>query len=579
MPLERSLSPSVVLFCVLLVLTPMTVALQTVDPGAGSTDPVESPQDTPPRPADPTGPRIVAHWKGGAIEQEKLDSWLRFQKSEPPTETQALFGEVEALLLVETLAQATLARSVAPESDLAFALEQAEESVLMAALRRHLARDIVVSQKRIEEQIRRQPELSHRPRKIRLRNLFKAFPPGIDEAGREALRQEVRVLLAELRNGADFAEMAKRESDSQTRFKGGLMGNVEPEKLHPEIAEIVTRLTPGQISHPIETEDGLTLLFCEAIYEEVKRTPEEVRQMVINHFTRHDEKMRWQTVQAELLAAAAPRFDFSAVAHAEASDAAVVARVDDRVLTLGQLRQLAVVRPGRRDVASLDAARLQSLAEGWVVKGSAAHRARELGLDDNPTLREQLSWQRLQLLAGNELDRRTLEAFVPLGEGEIRAYFEQNGKVFQHPPQYDVAMLRMEMPGGEERERYALAQELWRGLAQGQREFAATARQYSQHPSAAEGGALGWLSHRQLAQFGSRPMQVLTALAPEGGLGELVQHEGQLFVFELRGYRPAKTMTWEEAAGAAEQRLGNERLATLRARIEAELIATLEVRP
>lgn len=524
-------------------------------------------------------PAIVARWKGGTVDQAKLDSWLRFLGPKRPGETRGPLPEIESLLLVETLARATLERGGDREPALRFALEQLEDKALAAALRKHRAKSIVVSEERIEAQIRRQPALARKPHKIRLRNILVAFPPEADDAEREVVRKRVEVLRAWLEEGADFAELAKRESDSQTRFKGGLMGNVEPEKLRSDIAAVVEELGPGQVSPPIETEDGVTLLFCEDIIEEVRRSPEEVRQMVINHFTRIEEKAGWQAFQDELLAKADARWHLDRVDAPERGDETVVAGFADQELTLAELRFLVAGLPGRPDVSGLDPARLRGLAEGWVVQKAATRRARVLGLADDPELDERLHWQRLRRLAGAELDRRILEDFAPPEEAEIRAYFEEHHGDFQHPPHYDVAVIVIPLVEGEERRHYALAQELWRDLAAGGRDFAGTAREHSQHPSAAKGGAMGWLSKRALAQFGSRPMQVLTALVPGGGLSELVQHQGQLFLFELRGFRPAENKTWEEAAGDAEKRLAGERIEGLRARIEAQLIAALDVRP
>lgn len=60
------------------------------------------------------------------------------------------------------------------------------------------------------------------------------------------------------RGGADFAALAKKYSlDSRTKSQGGLLGEVHRGELEPELAETLFAMKPGQVSEPIESEDGI----------------------------------------------------------------------------------------------------------------------------------------------------------------------------------------------------------------------------------------------------------------------------------------------------------------------------------
>jgi hypothetical protein len=85
------------------------------------------------------------------------------------------------------------------------------------------------------------------------------------------------------------------------------------------------------------------------------------------------------------------------------------------------------------------------------------------------------------------------------------------------------------------------------------------------------------VSRRQVAGFGRVVLETVDALAP-GELSELVQDAGSLYLLRLGGRQEARPLTWEEAAESAEQKLGEERVAEIRERIEAGLRAALEVR-
>lgn len=58
--------------------------------------------------------------------------------------------------------------------------------------------------------------------------------------------------------GADFAALAKKYSlDTRTKSQGGLLGEVHRGELVPELADTLFAMKPGEVSAPIESEDGI----------------------------------------------------------------------------------------------------------------------------------------------------------------------------------------------------------------------------------------------------------------------------------------------------------------------------------
>ena len=78
-------------------------------------------------------------------------------------------------------------------------------------------------------------------------------PPSGDEAMRKA-----NVIAQRLRAGASFETVARAESDDpESGQRGGSLGPLRAEMLPPEVAEVVTKLKPGQISDPVKTQFGI----------------------------------------------------------------------------------------------------------------------------------------------------------------------------------------------------------------------------------------------------------------------------------------------------------------------------------
>jgi tetratricopeptide (TPR) repeat protein len=67
-------------------------------------------------------------------------------------------------------------------------------------------------------------------------------------------------ILAQLKNGADFATLAKEKSTDATSADGGMLGQVDPATLRPELREAVQGLRPGELSPIIKLPSGYAIV-------------------------------------------------------------------------------------------------------------------------------------------------------------------------------------------------------------------------------------------------------------------------------------------------------------------------------
>jgi len=84
---------------------------------------------------------------------------------------------------------------------------------------------------------------------------------------KEKIQRKVDAILKESRSGADFAELARKYSDDErTKENGGYLGQfttIELELLSKPIKQAVAQLEAGQITEPIEAQDGFYILKLE----------------------------------------------------------------------------------------------------------------------------------------------------------------------------------------------------------------------------------------------------------------------------------------------------------------------------
>jgi len=78
-----------------------------------------------------------------------------------------------------------------------------------------------------------------------------------DDIDEQALAAE---LIQQLKDGADFAELAKEHSVGPSAPNGGDIGWFSRDRVVPEFGDAVAELEPGEISEPVQTQYGLHII-------------------------------------------------------------------------------------------------------------------------------------------------------------------------------------------------------------------------------------------------------------------------------------------------------------------------------
>ncbi len=99
--------------------------------------------------------------------------------------------------------------------------------------------------------------------KVKARHILLKVPAEGDDAEEAAVRERVRSILAEIRAGASFKEMAVQHSEDATAEDGGDLGWFEQGSMVPSFEEAAFSLEKGQISEPVRTPFGWHLIQLE----------------------------------------------------------------------------------------------------------------------------------------------------------------------------------------------------------------------------------------------------------------------------------------------------------------------------
>jgi|GEM_PF-2479421 len=511
-----------------------------------------------PADADPLDPadlsRPVATWDGGALTAGDLRDWLvRAHGTDVDLGEAQVEAAVRDLVFRRRLAAEAEARNLDRVGRGRWHLEAVRQSLLVPRLRQQIASRSTVSDREVEDLYRRHPDAFRKPRKLKLRNIFLRLAP--EDGGRASLErlEEVRRQVAA---GADFAQLARQTSESQTAPRGGSLGWVDPIELPPEVAAAVADLAPGELSRPVRHGSGVSLFLCEEVREPVVPTPDEVRTELRRRLEGQRDEQAWDAFREELLAEYPVR----------------VARTDDGVtlklpgarLGPAEIDALLASRGARRRSRPAPEAEDEILHD-WAFGVLAAREAVARGLAGREVEAE-LGWRRLDILARLELARRLTVHGAEPADGELEAYLARHRARFREPASLHLAGIHLgvpdDQPAEEARAMIERGTTLARQLAAAEVELATAARRHSIHPSAARGGDLGWKSRRQIALLGPTAKGAIERLEP-GGVTGLLHLDTGLWLYTLLDERPDRHPPLEEIEDAVRAAWSQDELAEL----------------
>ncbi len=138
--------------------------------------------------------------------------------------------------------------------------EQRDQQTLQRLTERNVPGRIKISETEIDQEIRARQATQTTNPEIELAHILIAVPEDANPTQVAALQSKAQAVLARLRSGANFGDVAKEVSDSTERDKGGLMG-MRPSDRYPSLfVEATQALRVGDLSTLQKSGAGFHIL-------------------------------------------------------------------------------------------------------------------------------------------------------------------------------------------------------------------------------------------------------------------------------------------------------------------------------
>jgi parvulin-like peptidyl-prolyl isomerase len=418
-------------------------------------------------------------------------------------------------------------------------------------LRDRVRVDVAATEEEIRRAFEADPGAYAQPRLWQLENILKRFPEGATAEERAVLRQAMERIREKVAAGEDFAALAKRESESETRLLGGSAGAVGLEGLAPEVAAVVSRLKKGDLSPIIETREGLTLLRCVDILEPQPPSLDRARRVVSLRLGEERFPPAWEALTARLEADLEAAYPSAEPSQGPSGEAVASYRSGDGRDTVTREDFLLFVSDTQGDPAGLPAESLRESLQHRVRLEGYLKEAERRGLLSGPDDALLFEWKEREMRA-RAVERAEVEAGVPPPTDEqVRAAFAARPQAFTAPARVTLKALKIAVARDRPRSFYEKARRIGERAASSDLPFEDAAAALQPHAERVE---LGTLTADELWLMG-RKVDTAVKATPVGGTTPLVQEGRTLWIFHVAAREAERTLSFEEARDGIRQAL------------------------
>lgn len=134
-----------------------------------------------------------------------------------------------------------------------------------------------VSNQEVSDYLKKNTQLTSKGNKIKLRQIFLRFA----DKGKKKTKKLAHKIMQKL-TPDNFADFAKKYSNSPDAQEGGFLGFLLEEDLSPDFFDALLTVSPGNISQPVETTTGIHIFKIEERISGLGKDKEKIETIIRN---------------------------------------------------------------------------------------------------------------------------------------------------------------------------------------------------------------------------------------------------------------------------------------------------------
>ncbi|GJM08765.1 MAG: hypothetical protein DHS20C11_10410 [Lysobacteraceae bacterium] len=524
---------------------------------------------------------IVLEWNQGVLTNSQYEGFVRFIGADVADPIEMETARSAALTL--ELARRAKEAGLADRSSVQMAILRAKAKWLKPRMLAQLKSEYPIGEAELGAALAEKGPFNGRPEARRLGHIFirKPVDGGLPakSGSLEAAEQRIDSIYERLKNGEEFAKLAKAESDSQSRFRDGKIGVVEKGVLPPAVERSIFHLPEGAISEPVETADGFHLFKVLQVVPERKVDMALVTERVMAELERH-------RANQELKAIVDSYADSIEVDHQQwrvAAEEEVLFELCGYQVTPSGLRARL---PSAKKLSwqswspeQMTSAALSVLADIAVVK-VAGEWAEPLDARTEALV----FWSKRSALALQYLTEEVTERFMPASEQQLRAIYEGAGpRSYRTEDLYHAQLLRMETAAEKIQSALLLAERIRDGLVGGNFSVQSIPEEMENGPLSINIIDRVFSGRDSLSAVSLRLARVVFGVTKPGDWTPVVHDDGDrsrpqtIWLARIESIQPGRKLSFEESVEQVRELWAVRRSEQLKAEVEADVYEQMEV--
>jgi len=369
---------------------------------------------------------------------------------------------------------------------------------------------------------------------------------GIIEAGSE---ENAREIIEQLKNGADFKELAQNYSKHPSQKDGGEV-ILRRNSLTPPIEKAVSNLKPGEFSDVLKINDRYYIVKFIGSEEAPDSQLASVRGSIERAIRKQKEKERSDEYLNYLREQAKIHIDnelLQAINISEKSekeklsqDERILVQINGATLTAGNFASLASTFSGRSK---------EKILNDWIDQKVVDKEALSRHYERTPELENMVTRYKNQLLK-NAFIKRVVIPQITLSDEALKKYYVSHQESFMKPTQFKIQQITVETMDD--------AQDILNSLQSGA-DFSWLAKNRSVDSAAQEGGSVGWIARAEMPE----PVKKIIETLKPGDVSPILQINSHYRIIQLLDRKEGEVEDFDKVKAAVYRAAFEEQANTL----------------
>jgi len=518
---------------------------------------------------------VIASYDGATVQltQHGLDQWLLFRKQ---LLLKSKREQIQSYFIEDSLFQNKGVLKQGELQKLKFLNVRTMQDSSIKLFKKRVMQSVEVDEDEIKENVEMLLQRNKlKGDKVRLYQIYKKYPINATQIEKHAIVKQMEMIRAQITNLESFKSTADTESDSQTRFQHGLIGNVPEGKFSGAINTLIMTMQAGELSQLIKGKKGILLFYCKKRIPPRKRNRKQIRNYVKNTLKNRNFNIAYKHKIKQVLEASKVHINWQAL-HEPKQKAVVVTTVKlTTKLTKQQVLWLLNGVKGSKSQQEFSHKKIEKTINQYII--SQALYA-NLSQAQQQSLQSKAQLQYKQLVTTKVLAQLITNKINKPTDEETKHYYYHNQDSFMLAKKYDISTIAFKLDKKDKSSLYKEAQMVLNKVNNGSIGFAQAAKQYSFLKEKYNSGHLGSFSRNQLPSvLGINALKQIL-LMQVGDISPLVETDsGILWILKLNAIEEPRLMSFDAAKQQAHNQLGTIRARGLESNIIDEISTKMKI--